>query len=66
MTKKQDEPLRGDAAFKEAKRRVAERNEAAYARSRTERAARDAAAVVRRREAEKREAAGLPTQPTAH
>ncbi len=64
MTKKQEEPLRGEAAFKAAKQRVAERNEAAYARGRAERAAGDAAARDRRRAADRREAAQLPSQPT--
>lgn len=64
MTKKPVEPLRGDAAFRAAKQRVAEKNEAAYARGRAERAARDAATLSRRREAERREADDLPTQPT--
>lgn len=62
--KKQDEPLRGEAAFRAAKQRVAERNEAAYARGRAERAASDAAVLSQRRAAEQREAEELPTQPT--
>ncbi|HEX8082751.1 MAG TPA: hypothetical protein VF529_00575 [Solirubrobacteraceae bacterium] len=66
MTKKPDEPLRGDAAFDAAKRRVAERNEAAYARGRAARAAGDAAFSDRRRAAERREATELPSQPTQH
>ena len=63
MKKDRNEPLRGDAAFNDAKRRVAERNEVAYARGRADRAASDEAAVDRRRAAERREAAQLPTQP---
>ena len=63
VTKKRDEPLRGEAAFNAAKRRVAERNEAAYARGRAERATRDAAILDRRRAADLREAAELPTPP---
>jgi hypothetical protein len=49
------EPLRGDAAFKAAKKGVAERNEAAYARGRKDRAARNSAWTARRI-AEEREA----------
>jgi hypothetical protein len=63
MTKNSDEGLRGEAAFNAAKKRVAERNEAAYARCRAERAAADAAVRDRRRAAERREAADLPVQP---
>jgi hypothetical protein len=47
---KPTEPLRGEAAWRAAKKEIAERNEAAYARGRDERAARDAARVTRRRE----------------
>ena len=38
---KPTEPLRGDAAWRAAKKDVADRNEAAYARGREERAAED-------------------------
>ena len=51
------EPLRGDAAWRAAKKGVAERNEEAFARGRRERAARDSARVVRRASAEVLEAA---------
>jgi hypothetical protein len=57
------EPLRGHAAWKAEKDRIAERNEAAYARGRQERTARNAAAMEGRRAAEKRDRANLPSQP---
>ena len=66
MTKKPEERLRGEAAFNEAKRRVAERNEAAYARGRAERAASHEAMLDRRRAVDRRETAELPTQPTGN
>jgi hypothetical protein len=47
---KPSEPLRGEAAWKAAKKKVADHNEAAYARGRRERAARHAAWVARRQE----------------
>ena len=59
------EPLRGHAAWKAEKERIAERNEAAFARGRQERTARDAAAMEDRRAAEKSERANLPSQPQA-
>jgi hypothetical protein len=59
------EPLRGHAAWKAEKERIAERNQAAYARGRQERTARDAAARADRQAAEKRERASLPSQPPA-
>lgn len=58
-----EEPLRGDAKFREAKRLVAERNGAAYARGRAERATQDEAARDRRRAADRREAAEMPVPP---
>jgi len=60
---KPTEPLRGDAAWKAAKKEIAERNEAAYARGRRERADRDAARVTRRRQEERAANRSLPTQP---
>jgi hypothetical protein len=57
------EPLRGDAAWKAAKKEVAARNEAAYARGRRERADRDAAWASRRREELKTANSDLPSQP---
>jgi hypothetical protein len=57
------EPPRGHAAWKAEKERIAERNEAAYARGRQERMARNAAATQGRRAAERQERANLPSQP---
>jgi hypothetical protein len=56
-------PLRGDAAWKAAKKAISDRNDAAYARSRKERAEQDAATRARRVAAERRADANLPTQP---
>jgi hypothetical protein len=63
MSKEPTEPLRGHAAWKAAKQRISERNEAAYARGRQERAARNADAIDRRRQADRRDSAKLPRQP---
>lgn len=60
---KSTEPLRGEAAWKAAKKDVAARNEAAFARGRRERADRDAARAIRRREELKTASGELPTQP---
>jgi hypothetical protein len=57
------EPLRGEAAWKAAKKSIADRNEAAYARGRRERAARDAAWASRRREEQRAANVNLPAQP---
>lgn len=57
------EPLRGEAAWRAAKKEIAERNEAAYARGRRERADRDAARVTRRRQQEHAANQSLPSQP---
>ena len=64
MTDKNAEPLKGDAAYRAAKKEIADRNEAAYARGRAEREATNEAALAKRREADLREASDLPTQPT--
>ena len=56
---KSTEPLRGEAAWKAAKKGVAERNEEAFARGRKERAARDSAKVARRLEQEREADRGL-------
>ena len=66
MSQQPDEPLRGDAAFRAAKLRVAKANEAAYARGRAERAADAAEAAGRRRLAERQALKNLPTQPHPH
>ena len=63
MTKKPDQPLRGDAAWKAAKAEVAQRNDAARARGRKLRAATEAAELERRRGADAREREQLPVQP---
>ena len=57
-------PPRGEEAWKAAKAAIAKRNEAAYARVREERAARDAAMRKRSLAAERRERDSLPSQPT--
>jgi hypothetical protein len=58
-------PLRGDAAWNAAKREVAKRNEAAYAKAREDRTMREAAVRAREAAAERREFASLPRQPKA-
>jgi hypothetical protein len=63
MTKQPSEPLRGDAAWKAAKQRVSDNNEAAYARGRKDRMARNAQHAADRRTNERRENATLPKQP---
>jgi len=63
MSNKDDTPPRGEDAWKAAKQAIAKRNEAAYARGREERAARDAAQRNRRMAAERAEFANLPKQP---
>jgi hypothetical protein len=60
MTEKGSTAPRGEAAWKAAKQRIADRNEAAYARGRRERAARDAEAALRRRDADRLDAANRP------
>jgi hypothetical protein len=60
---KSSEPLRGEAAWKAAKKNIADRNEAAYARGRRERAAADAAWASRRREEQRAANLNLPGQP---
>ena len=62
-TRSPDVPLRGEAAWKAAKQRVADRNEAAYRRGRAERADADARDAERRRDAERKERSELPSQP---
>ena len=57
---KSDEPLRGEAAWKAAKKGVADRNEQAYARGREERAARNTAFAARRLEQERQYNRDLP------
>ena len=62
---KSTEPLRGEAAWKAAKKEISDRNEAAYARGRKERAVKDAARVTKRREEERAANQRLPSQPTS-
>jgi hypothetical protein len=57
---KPTENLRGEAAWKAAKQEIAERNEAAYARGRKDRVARNANFAVRRMEQEREANRGLP------
>jgi len=63
MTHDDFTPPRGEAAWNAAKREVAKRNEAAYAKAREERATREAAVRARQAAAERREFANLPHQP---
>jgi hypothetical protein len=65
MGTKADEPLRGEAAWRAQKQRIAANNDAAYARGRKERAAENAEASKRRRAADKQDAKSLPKQPTS-
>jgi hypothetical protein len=66
MSQQENEPLRGEAAFRAAKQRVEKANEAAYARGREERAADAADAATRRRQTERQSMKDLPRQPHAH
>jgi hypothetical protein len=63
MKKQPEEPLRGEAAWKAEKQRIAARNEEAYARGRRERAARATARATRVHEQEREANRSLPTQP---
>lgn len=63
MTKKPDEPLRGEAAWKAAKAEMAQRNDAARARGAKLRAASEAAKIARSRATDAYERAHLPVQP---
>jgi len=63
MSKEAPEPLRGHAAWKAAKQAVSDKNEAAYARGRQERAARNVRATDQRRAAERSADANTPKQP---
>jgi hypothetical protein len=60
---KSTEPLRGEAAWKAAKKSVADRNEAAYARGRRDRAARAVVQATRRRDEERESNKSLPQRP---
>jgi hypothetical protein len=64
MKSKPDEaPLRGEAAYRAEKLRIAQSNERASAKAQAERGERDRKAEVERRKAEKRDFAHLPKQP---
>src|SRR3954449_7094424 len=63
MSNQDETPLRGDAAWQAEKKRIAKRNEAAYARGREAEAERVAALRRQQAKAERREFANLPTQP---
>ena len=63
MSTKDTEPPRGEAAWMAEKKRIAARNEAAYARGREAEAERVAALRRRRAAAERREFSNLPSQP---
>jgi hypothetical protein len=60
---KQAEPLRGDAAWRAAKKDVSDRNEEAFARGRRDRAARNSAWATRQIEEERQSNRSLPKQP---
>ncbi len=60
MSKESAEPPRGEAAWRAAKKLVSDRNEAAYARGRQERAARNVKVASDRRTAEKQDRQNLP------
>ena len=64
MSKPVVEPLRGEAAWRAAKKGVAERNEEAFARGRKERTTRDNAQIARRVAQEREADRSLPRQPT--
>ena len=66
MNQQPNEPLRGEAAWRAAKQRVQQANEAAYARGREERAADAAEAAGRRRIAQRESLKNLPKQPHPH
>jgi hypothetical protein len=57
---KPTEPVRGENAWKAAKKAVADRNDAAYARGRKERAAQNAQSATKRYEEERRAVQDLP------
>ncbi len=57
------EPLRGEAAWKAAKKGISDRNEQAFARGRKERAARNIAWTARQVAQEREADRSLPHQP---
>ena len=63
MAKSNDEPLRGDAAYRAFKAQVAKNNDAAQRRGREQRAEVDAETQKKKAAAERREMSNLPVQP---
>ena len=63
MAKNNDEPLRGDAAYRAFKAQVAKNNDAAQRRGREQRAGVDAETQKKKAAAERREMSNLPVQP---
>ena len=63
MAKSNEEPLRGDAAYRAFKAQVAKNNDAAQRRGREKRERVDAETAKKRAAAERREMADLPVQP---
>ena len=63
MPEKPELELRGDAAWKAEKERIAKRNDAAYARGRAERESADSLANERRHAADMKEREELPSPP---
>jgi hypothetical protein len=63
MSKESPERPRGEAAWKLAKKLVADNNDAAYARGRKERAAKNARFAAERRAAELQDRRNTPDQP---
>ena len=63
MTEDAQGPPRGEAAWTAEKQRIAANTDAAYARGRKARAAKNADAQARERAAAKAESKNLPTQP---
>jgi hypothetical protein len=63
VTTHPDKPLRGNAAWKAAKAKIDERNDAARARGAKERAMAEAARIARLRADDIRDRANLPQQP---
>ena len=63
MTQDKNASLSGDAKWQAERKQVSDNNDAAYKRARKEREERDAVVHARRRDAERREFADLPSQP---
>ena len=63
MAKPNEEPLRGDAAYRAFKAQVAKNNDAAQRKGRERRAEVDAATAKRKAAADRREMSDLPVQP---